>query len=262
MRHTSALEKSPSQADAVLDSLFSIATREFLDSAVTREEGAFLRKLSSQPDVKNTIEIGCANGVSGIYICFGLSGKENVSHTAIDPFQFSEYQGRGVENIRRSGFDCLQLIAQPSELALPDFLNRGASFDMALIDGLHTADQTLVDFYYLDRIIRVGGVIVFDDVHLPAVARIAGYVATYPNYKVIGTCGRRGARRRLMNALKRVASLALRPLQKLCGEALCREFFDISLLHPHRLRTIESCTMIAFRKTAGFKRGTTWHRGM
>jgi len=159
---------SPSQVDLVIEALFSAATHKFLRSAISREEGLFLQALASRPGVQTTIEVGCANGVSALYLCSGISSKENASHTAIDPFQSSEYQGRGIENVRRAGFDFFHLIEQPSEIALPTLLSNGARYDMALIDGLHTADQTLLDFYFLDRMIQVGGIIVFDDVNSPA----------------------------------------------------------------------------------------------
>ena len=257
-----ALKATRLQFEAVLDSLFSAASEEFVTSAISREEGVMLQQLASLPEVRKTIEVGFANGVSGLYICAGLANKKDVSHTAIDPFQISEYKGRGVENLRRTGFDSFQLIPQPSEIALPALLSKGECYDMALIDGLHTADQTLVDFYFLDRLIRVGGIIVFDDVHSPAVSKIARYVATYPNYSVLSICGRRGWRRRVINSLKVVACVALSPMRHLVGEAICREFFDTSLLHRDWLRSIDSCTMVAFRKTANYQRDTNWYMGI
>ena len=93
-------------------------------------------------------------------------------------------------------------IEEGSELALPGLLREGQCFDLAFIDGLHTADQTLLDFYFLDRMLRVGGVIVIDDVNSPAVNKAAHYFSKYPNYRLIGVCGSRGIRRRGINGLK------------------------------------------------------------
>jgi predicted O-methyltransferase YrrM len=73
----------------IIDQLFAGADSEFLLSAISREEGRFLAALAARPHVQNTIEVGCANGVSSIYICCGISGKTKPSHTAIDPFQTS-----------------------------------------------------------------------------------------------------------------------------------------------------------------------------
>jgi predicted O-methyltransferase YrrM len=248
--------------DEFIDQLFAGSDRDFLRSAISREEGRFLAELASRPHVRNTVEVGCANGVSSIYLCAGISAKQNPSHTAIDPFQTSHFQGRGVANLVKAGFSFFELIEQPSEIALPTLLSNGKSFDMAFIDGLHTADQTLLDFYYLDRMIPVGGIIALDDVNARAVNKIAHYISTYQNYRLIGTSGRRGAPRRALNLVKQIAAMGVWPLRKLAGEAAAREFFDISLLHPGHIWTLDSCTMVAFEKTHEYARDTNWYRGI
>ena len=258
----SAVDVREPKIDGVIDALFSSADRAFLRSAISREEGEFLRALASRPDVRTTIEIGCANGISGLYICSGLLGKERAAHTAIDPFQSSEFRGRGVENIRSAGFDFFRLIELPSEIALPRLLVDGTRYDLAFIDGLHTADQTMVDFYYLDKLLRVGGFVVFDDVNSAAVNKIARYAATYPNYQMLATVGRRGSQRRVVNALKQGMSLALWPVRKVFGDAVFREFFDASLAHPELLWTLDFHTMAAFQKMGEFSRDTNWYRGL
>jgi len=250
-----------SRADAVIDSLFSGASQDFLQSALSREEAMFLRNLAARPNVRKTVEVGCANGVSTISICAGLAGKPNPSHTAIDPFQITEYKKRGVENAQRAGFDFVHLIDQPSGMALPALAMKGERFDLALIDGLHTADQTLVDFYYVDMMLEPGGIVIIDDVHMPAVSKIVHYIATYPNYRLIGTSGPRGIRRRIINIVKQLVAIPLWPVQKVLGATLSREFFDVSILDP-RLWTIDSTSMSAFEKTGEFVRDTNWFRGL
>ncbi len=262
MSGTGSSRNSAAHVDSVIAALFSEADGDFLASAISREEGLFLRVLASEPDVRTTIEVGCGNGISGLYICSGLLGKDDASHIALDPFQAEDFQGRGVQNMRRAGIEFFRHIDQFSEIALPSLLAQGAQFDMALIDGLHTADQALVDFYFLDRLIRAGGIVVFDDVSSPAVNKVVRYVATYPNYELIGTSGRRGARRRAINAVKHAVATLLWPFRKVLGEPLCREVFDISLVHPELLWTIDFCTMAAFRKRGEYRRGTDWYRGI
>lgn len=100
MPETDTSKDTAARVELVIDDLFSQASKDFLDSAISRDEGQFLRDLASRPGVQKTIEVGCANGVSSLYICGGLSSKQKVSHIAIDPFQSSNYEGRGVENVR------------------------------------------------------------------------------------------------------------------------------------------------------------------
>jgi predicted O-methyltransferase YrrM len=249
-------------AHEIVEQLFTGADREFLRSAISREEGLFLAELASRPHIRNTIEVGCANGVSSIYICSGISTKNNPTHTAIDPFQVSDFYGRGVANVKRAGFPFFEIIEQPSEIALPDLLKKGRTYEMAFIDGLHTADQTLLDFYYLDRMIPVGGIIAIDDVNSRAVNKIVHYISTFENYRLIGTAGPRAAPRRIMNAVKQVVAIGLWPVRKMLGDATVREFFDISLLQPEHLWTLDFCTMAAFEKTSHYERDTNWYHGI
>jgi predicted O-methyltransferase YrrM len=257
-----SIKGGPSNASEIVERLFASADRDFLRSAISRNEGRFLAELASRPQVRNTIEVGCANGISSIFICSGISTKATPSHTAIDPFQTSAYHGRGLENVRRAGFPFFEVIEQPSEVALPDLLKSGKRYDMALIDGLHTADQTLLDFYYLDRMISTGGILVVDDVNARAVNKIVHYISTYPNYRLIGTSGSRGITRRILNLGKLAAATGLWPIRKIVGDATVREFCDISLLQPEHLWTVDFCTMAAFEKTGEYMRDTDWYRGI
>ena len=167
-----------------------------------------------------------------------------------------------MNNVRNAGFDFFDVIEQGSEVALPALLATGKTYDMCLIDGLHTADQTLVDFYYLDRMLPPGGIMVVDDVNMTAVNKITRYVSTYPNYQLIGTSGKRGYQRWSLNAIKQVMALGIWPLRKLLGESTVREFWDISLIHPENLWALDSCTMAAFQKTGEYSRDTDWYRGI
>jgi predicted O-methyltransferase YrrM len=257
-----SIKGGASKASEVIDQLFANGDRDFLRSAISRNEGRFLSELASRPHVRNTIEVGCANGISSIYICSGISTKATPSHTAIDPFQTSAYHGRGIANVERAGFPFFEMIEQPSEIALPGLLNSGKLYDMALIDGLHTADQTLLDFYYLDRMIPTGGILVIDDVNARAVNKVVHYISTYPNYRLIGTSGSRGIERRTLNLGKLVLAAGLWPIRKALGDATVREFCDISLLQPEHLWTIDFCTMAAFEKTGEYMRDTDWYRGI
>ena len=73
------------------------------------------------------------------------------------------------------------LIEKGSEFALPILAeNGGESIDLALIDGWHTFDQTLIDASYLIMMLRVGGFLIIDDYDWPAVRKVADYLETLP----------------------------------------------------------------------------------
>jgi predicted O-methyltransferase YrrM len=154
-------------------------------TSIPTQEGEFLWSQVREHQYTTTLEIGCALGISSLYICDALSGFEEKSHTIIDPYQTTEWKSIGVMNLKKLGFNFFTLIEESSEIALPQLLKQEATFDFAFIDGWHTFDHTLIDFFYLNRLVRVGGMIVFDDVRYQSVSRVIRYVAKYPNYSII-----------------------------------------------------------------------------
>ena len=70
---------------------------------------------------------------------------------------------------------------------LPQLLMEGTTIDFALIDGWHTFDQVMMEFYYLNRLLAIGGVIAFDDANRRSINRIIRHALTYPAYRVYGT---------------------------------------------------------------------------
>lgn len=156
-----------------------------LTSEVSPDEGELLGRLIDRYKVSTSLEIGCAYGLSSLYICQALARQSTPNHTIIDPFQSKNWGNIGVDHLREAGCDFFSIIEELSEIALPKLLTGGAKYDMVLIDGLHTFDQALVDFYFADRMLRDGGIMVFDDVHLPCIRMVCRYVMTYGNYQVV-----------------------------------------------------------------------------
>lgn len=160
-----------------------------LHSGVNRQEGEFLCSIiENDPSIKQTLEIGCAYGISTLFICLGLQDRADAFHTIIDPYQYKHSDGAGVGNLERAGFNSFRLVETRSEFALPDLLEQGeGQFDFILVDGWHTFDHTLLDCFYATRLLRVGGVLAIDDVSFPAVKRVVDYLKNYPCYKECGS---------------------------------------------------------------------------
>src|SRR4051794_25227736 len=49
---------------------------------------------------------------------------------------------------------------------------------------MHVFDHALLDFFYVDHMLRPGGIVAFDDADLPAVRRVVRYVLTNRDYAV------------------------------------------------------------------------------
>ena len=45
-----------------------------------------------------------------------------------------------------------------------------------LIDGWHTFDHTLVDFFYVDLLLDIDGLIFFDDTEMPSTSRVISFI--------------------------------------------------------------------------------------
>jgi len=238
-----------------------------LPVAVDPGEGALLQRIVDHIRPARSLEIGCAYGVSSLYICEALSrlpaaAQASASATAsarpagaprhivVDPFQSTQWRGIGIKNIRDAGFSSLvDFREQRSEVALPRLLEEGMTLDFAFVDGWHTFDQVMVEFYFINRLLRVGGVIAFDDANRRSINRVVRHALTYPAYRVYATERGESARPTVLgrsrHALTRVPAISgiLRP-------DFLRKDWDLGILG----------TCVAIQKVTDDKRSSGWDR--
>ena len=171
------------------------------------DEGALLQRIVRRVKPRVSLEIGFAYGVSTLYICEALAEvNQPVRHIVIDPFQSSQWRGIGLHNVQEAGFGSLVDFREDySEVVLPELVRSGLVVDFALIDGWQTFDQVMVEFYYLNRLLRVGGVMAFDDADRRSVNRVIRHALTYPAYRVFDAGPSRAGRVSLAGRLRRAA---------------------------------------------------------
>lgn len=155
-----------------------------LHSSIDEEEGRAIYELIKDQKISTSLEVGCACGISSLYICDALSTHQSRHHTIIDPVQLTDWRGIGVSNLRKAGFDFFSLIEKPSEIALPELLANEEKFQFIFIDGWHTFDHTLLDFFYANRLLEDGGFVAIDDAGWPSIRKVISYVSKYPNYRI------------------------------------------------------------------------------
>jgi predicted O-methyltransferase YrrM len=226
-------------------------------TSISRLEGEFIQSLIlNNPTMNKTLEIGCAWGLSSLFICLAINDRDFAHHTIIDPFQESQWDNVGVNNLINAGFSNFQLIQEKSEIALPNLLAIcEAEYDFVLIDGWHTFDHTLLDLFYAIKLIRLGGIVVIDDLTMPSVRQAVDYILQFDNLVVLGE-------------VKNISGTRSRSLR--LSRLFNNPFFRMGLTkritkkilksrYYYFIYSNEQSTMIAIQKIADDKREWNWH---
>jgi hypothetical protein len=151
---------------------------------VVREFAEALHRvvLDRQPEL--VLEVGMAIGATALAATGALEENGHGRMISIDPFQSTEWRNIGVLNVRRA---CLahrhEVIEESDFIALPALLAAGARVDIAYIDGRHTFEHALLDFFYVDKMMPVGGIVGFNDCDWPAVLPTLYFLEQHRSYK-------------------------------------------------------------------------------
>ena len=111
--------------------------------------------------------------------------NNNTTLISIDPNQKTEWNSEGLKILKK--FDLNKnhkLVEKKSYVALPELLEKhgDSTFDFIFIDGFHTFDTTLLDFFYSNLLLKVGGIIIIDDALHVGVSKCINYIDTNCNY--------------------------------------------------------------------------------
>lgn len=225
-----------------------------LDSAVDREVGDLLQRLISEKRPSVSLEVGLGYGVSALFICEAMTNVGGQKHIVIDPNQTGQWRGIGLHNLRKAGFGALvEVHEEESQLALPRLAADGVEVDFAFIDGWHTFDHALVDFFYVDRLLRVGGVVAIDDAPFQSLHQLCRFIATNRAYRVCAVSGR-GANTRAPALARFVTWIASRSAGM---RRLVKPKFS---LPDEQLGFWPECRCVAFEKLADDTRKWDFHR--
>jgi predicted O-methyltransferase YrrM len=137
------------------------------------------------------LEIGLAYGISALCIAESIRHQPGARHIVIDPFQNSEsWQGVGLLNLQRAGLDSvIDFREEPAQMALPKLISEGVQIDFAYIDAGKRMDDILIFVHFLGRLLRVGGLIAFDDLTFPGIRKALRYVVQQDHFKTTAEFG-------------------------------------------------------------------------
>jgi predicted O-methyltransferase YrrM len=133
---------------------------------------------------KTSLEIGMAFGISSLAILAALQelGTDGRLIT-IDPNQSCDWSNCGRTAVARAGFAARHELIEGFDFSvLPRLLDRSLKIDFAYIDGWHTFDYTLIDWWYADKMLAVDGIVAFNDCGFPAVEKVIQFVLTHRSY--------------------------------------------------------------------------------
>jgi predicted O-methyltransferase YrrM len=170
---------------------FSLDQKQLVSIAgtsISKEEGDLIYRAVKETKSEVSIETGLAYGTSALWICEGLTKTPNTKHIVIDPYQHTEgtgFRSLGINNLQLAGYgDIIDFREDFSHLVLPTLERSGLKIDFGFIDGNHLYDYTLIDFFYMDRMLRKGGIIVIDDCNWNSIRKVCSFILTNKAYTV------------------------------------------------------------------------------
>jgi predicted O-methyltransferase YrrM len=217
-----------------------------LHSETSLAQCEFLQSLIAEVDACVCLEIGFAYGISSLYIAEAIANKNAPRFISVDPFQ-SEWHEIGLLNLERAGYSpFVEFHRDISHNVLPSLLAAGERIDFAYVDTSKIFDVVLVDAYYLSRLLRVGGMLVFDDCTFPGLRKMARYISKWPHFEV--------AYKHNAYEISPKRRALSRPVKMLPGRAA---LFTDALLEPEEELGINA-QCIAFRKIGEDDRNWDW----
>ena len=144
------------------------------------EEVEMIYEVMSEYKPKSSLEIGLCHGISSMAICDNLKESDGVNHI-IDPgLRINKY---GINNLEKAGLkDNFIHYDDVSEVVLPQLLQDDFKVDFVFMDGWLTLDHLMLDFFYIDKILNIGGIVMFDNCEMSSVKEAFNYFSQYPSY--------------------------------------------------------------------------------
>jgi predicted O-methyltransferase YrrM len=212
-------------------------------SHIDPARGALLQRAIVEIRPKVAVEVGLAFGVSTLYMLDALSAVGAEKLIGIDPVQSGAgWRGGGLHNVRRAGYgEIYEFHEDTSQQVLPRLARRGERIGIGFIDGWHTFDHALVDFFYIDQMLDEGGIVIFDDVASEAIRRLCEFVIANRSYEIFGAI-RNVQGSTMRQKAKRFVGELLLPLYRTDQTPTRRIRARIGELHDVNFLALQKCT--------------------
>ena len=176
-----------------------------------------------------TLETG--SGLSTV--CFAIIGSE---HICVSPLRQEHDRIRDYCCEHQISTARIRFIPLNSQAVLPFLDTGGRKLDFALIDGAHTFPEPIVDYFYLNQYLKIGGLLAIDDLNISGIGILHKFLITEPAYELVKIDG-------LKTGIYRKVS-DIQPYPAWRSQKLNRRYPDFSYLPfqtivRERLRPIE-----------------------
>ncbi len=248
----------------MLESLLNIFNTETIEvnnsgekiqihSHTSKEQGIFLQKIFDSIQPVHSLEIGFAYGISTMFILekHREYNSKDSAHIVIEPDPY--WGNAAIHNITKEGLDKFLVIKKGySDEILPGLFHQNHRIQYAFIDTTKQFDVVFHDFYFINKLLDVGGVVIFDDCDFPGIKRVTRFINQLPNYKILA-CHYKDKSSIKKNILRKVLSLMIRILP------FKNKFYPtIDFKTDEELGLDYRC--IAFQKTSHEERDWNWDR--
>lgn len=158
-----------------------------IDDMISKAEANVLMNMIKLSKPSVTLEVGLAHGASALVFCQALSetGIKNPIHYAVDPNQLTTYGSAALYAVEKAGYgNIIKLCPGPSHMEIPKLIEKSVILDCAFIDGWHTFDYTLMDFFLIDKMLKPGGFVAFHDGYGRAKQKVVDFILTHRKYEL------------------------------------------------------------------------------
>lgn len=125
-----------------------------------------------------TLETG--SGLSTV--CFAIIGSE---HLCVSPATQEHERIQAYCRENQISTDRIRFVSMRSQAYLPTLDLGGRKLDFALMDGSHAFPNSIIDYYYINENLGVGGLLAVDDLAIPAVGILHKFLITEPAYQLV-----------------------------------------------------------------------------
>lgn len=190
-----------------------------------------------------TLETG--GGLSTV--CMAIIGAE---HICISPSQKEHNRIRRYCSDHGISTERIRFVPMKSHAALPSLDIGGRKLDFVLIDGAHAFPSPIIDYYFLNGHLKVGGLLALDDLPIPSVGILQKFLMTEPAYQLATIDEAKTA------LYRKVSETSYRRDwvdQKFNSRYPDLSFLDLGARTRHRLRRAEFRLREALRRVPGLR---------